>query len=81
MGLLCFLLTNGLNAVLLAGMAAAPAGAVSRCLQVTIKESIRAGAADAGTVQLYGASHALVIGINNYSKGCRACRMRCAMPD
>lgn len=69
MRLLRLLTLIGLAAAILLGMLASPAGAVSRGLQVTIKESERAGAPEAGTVNLYGASHALVIGINNYSQG------------
>jgi formylglycine-generating enzyme required for sulfatase activity len=69
MGLLRLLLLNGLAAAILLGAWSSPAGAQSRGLQVTIKESERAGASDAGTHDLYGASHALVIGINKYSKG------------
>ncbi len=69
MRLLRLFLLNGLAFVVLLGALASPAGAVSRGLQVTIKQSERAGAPDAGTVNLYGASHALVIGINNYPKG------------
>ena len=69
MGLLRLLLLKGFCAAMLLGVLASPAAAVSRGLNVTIKETERAGAADAGTVNLYGASHALVIGINKYSKG------------
>lgn len=69
MRLLPLLLLGAAAAILLPGPWASPAGAVSRGLTVTIKKSERAGAPDAGTVELYGASHALVIGIDKYSNG------------
>ncbi len=50
-------------------LAASSAWAASRGIDVTLRQSERAGAPVAATVRLYGASHALVIGIDNYTGG------------
>ena len=47
----------------------APAWAADRGVSVVLKQSEAPEAPDAGTVQLYGTSHALVIGIDNYTQG------------
>ena len=56
-----------LAACLLAGTAGDSAEA--RGLTIKLKASEAAGAADAGAVELYKASHALVIGIDDYTAG------------
>ncbi|HIJ93616.1 MAG: caspase family protein [Rhodospirillales bacterium] len=43
--------------------------AETRGIEVTLRASEAPGAAAAGTVKLYGSSHALVIGIDGYSNG------------
>ncbi len=48
---------------------ATPAVAASRGIEVTLRASERAGAPVAETVRLYGASYALVIGIDRYTGG------------
>jgi len=64
-------LTATLVAMLLTATMIVPtsASAASRGVQVQLKASESAGAPDAGTVTLYGASHALVIGIDKYTGG------------
>ena len=54
-----------LAACLLAGTA----WSQTRGLTIRLKTSEATGAADAGEVQLYGSSHALVIGIDDYTAG------------
>ena len=54
---------------LLAAMAAGDGSAASRGVQVTLKAGEGVGAPVAETVTLYGASHALVIGIDKYTGG------------
>ena len=63
--------TAVLAAMLLAATMIVPSdsSAASRGVQVRLKASESAGAPDAGTVTLYGASHALVIGIDKYTGG------------
>ena len=58
-------------AVVLIGALIHPAigHAASRGINVTLKASEAQGAPDAGTVRLYGSSHALVIGIDDYTGG------------
>jgi formylglycine-generating enzyme required for sulfatase activity len=45
------------------------ANAATRGIEVVLKSSEAQGAPDAGTVRLYGASYALVIGIDEYTNG------------
>jgi tol-pal system protein YbgF len=54
---------------LLAAMAVGDGSAVSRGVEVTLKAGEGAGAPALETVTLYGASHALVIGIDDYTGG------------
>ena len=64
-------------ATLLLGTAGASADA--RGLTIKLKASEAPGAADAGEVQLYKSSHALVIGIDRYTGGWP--RLRKAVED
>ena len=50
-------------------LGAAGASVQARGLDIRLKASDAPGAADAGEVRLYGASHALVIGIDDYTAG------------
>ena len=54
------------------------ASAETRGLTIRLKASDAAGAADAGAMRLYGASHALVIGIDAYTAGWPRLRMAVA---
>ncbi len=60
-------------------LTALPAYAASRGLVVELKASEKAGAPTADRVQLYGSSHALVIGIDRYTGGWP--RLRKAVAD
>ncbi|MDP7292394.1 MAG: hypothetical protein QF497_09205, partial [Verrucomicrobiota bacterium] len=64
-------LTYLFAAIVLIGALIHPAigHAASRGINVTLKASETQGAPDAGTVRLYGSSHALVIGIDDYTGG------------
>ncbi|MEM7365284.1 MAG: caspase family protein [Pseudomonadota bacterium] len=55
--------------VLLLAIACSDLIAASRGLSVTFKESEATGAKDAGEMQLYSGSYALVIGIDSYNNG------------
>jgi len=59
--------------VALALLSSVSALAQSRGLEVTVKASDQPGATEGGRIQLYRSSHALVIGIGNYTVGADQC--------
>ena len=63
------IIAAGLFGVMLVLYLAAGAQAAMRGLTVQLRESEASGAPMAGQVKLYAASHALVIGIDNYTNG------------